>query len=63
MRQQIFEDALKQIVAVSREDALNPRSLLGEIEKIAATALKRDGDPNDKRTPVYNPLKDDRNGQ
>jgi hypothetical protein len=58
MRQQIFEDALKVILALSRRGLgpqANPNFYLGEIEHIAVGALKRDGEPDDKREP----LKDD----
>ena len=63
MRQQIFDDALRQIEKLSLNYSARPNWLLGEINRIAHAALKRDGDPNDKREPAYNPLKDDRNGQ
>lgn len=42
MRQQIFEDALKKILKLSRRDVPELRQLLHEIEKIAREALKRD---------------------
>jgi hypothetical protein len=59
VRQQIFEDALKVILALSRRGLgpqANPNFYLGEIEHIATGALKRDGEPDDKREPVEAPM-------
>lgn len=39
MKQQVYEEALKRIVEIARKDALNPRALLSDIDKLATAAL------------------------